>query len=303
MGQLLLQEVGLGQPAVQGQELLAQSAFAVLQVRPAAQQPALPSQQAAGRAALAEALGPAGLIERFVDVAQDVELVVHDPGLGQVLPEALHEGLPHVHAPRPDRPPKLGRQGLDEEPVQGLPPALQPDSQGFAPLQVTDDGEELVALAKRDRIDPEGLQGLPSSARRPAAQDTLIHAAHGLGGQPLFGRHPAHRSRLTVLGHGRLQARRGLGLACQRWEPLGAHPAAATPHPMPLHHQPDLPGPPGQSPDPPLRPAVHVPDRDPAAAADVAGLGRGLPNPEGQRPAPLLRLPGVHPVARQAQNA
>lgn len=155
-GQLLLQEVGLGQPAVEGEALPEARPFVSLQIGPPPQeQPALAAGQTPSFTPLPEELGPPDLVQRLGGVAQDVELVVDDPGVGQMSPEALDEGLPHVHADSADGPAAAGRQGLGEEAVQGLPFALQPHPEGFAALHVADHGQERVALAQGALIDPE----------------------------------------------------------------------------------------------------------------------------------------------------
>src|SRR3989442_56950 len=121
MGELLLEQVGFGEAAVERQQLLDQATLVALQMRPAAQEhPPLAPQQAAGGAALAEELGAPRLVHRVVDVAQDVKLVVDDAGLGQVGPEALRERLPHVDTDGPHGPAPARRQSLGEEAVQGL---------------------------------------------------------------------------------------------------------------------------------------------------------------------------------------
>lgn len=222
---------------------------------------------------------------------------------GQRRAQAQDEGGPHVHADGPDRAATPRGQGLRAEPVQGLPRARPPHPAGVAPLQVADAGEALVPRAERDRIAPTGPQGLTPTARRPAPQDPLVQAADGLGRQPPLGGDPAHRGRLTVPGHRLLPPGRTGGLARYKGQPLSPHPTAAAAHPVDCHPQPTLPGPPGQIPDLPLGPAGHVPDGDPTAAADVGGLLGPLPHPARQRPGLLLRLAGVHPRPRQAQDA
>src|SRR5712692_1135865 len=75
--QLLLEQVGFGEPTVEREELLEIQPLTPLEIAPGAeQQPPLPAQQRPGRAALAEELGPPCFVQRVVDVAQDVELVL-----------------------------------------------------------------------------------------------------------------------------------------------------------------------------------------------------------------------------------
>lgn len=103
VGQWLLKEGGRRESAIEGQPCLHQPALVPLQVGPPAQQqPPLASEQAAGLPAVPEARSPPGLVDRGGDMAQDVERVVHDPGVGQVGPQALEKRSPPVHADGPD---------------------------------------------------------------------------------------------------------------------------------------------------------------------------------------------------------
>src|SRR3989338_2120209 len=119
MGELLLEQVGFGEAPVERQQLFDEAALVALEVGPAPQeQPPLAPQQAAGGAALAEELGAPGLVDGVVHMAQDVKLVVDDPGVGQVRPETLHERFPHVDTDRPHGAPPTWGQGLGEEQVE-----------------------------------------------------------------------------------------------------------------------------------------------------------------------------------------
>src|SRR5438128_1958258 len=109
--ELLLEQIRLGQAAVEGEELAEGLAVLAVEMRPAPQEePALAAHQPPRRAALAKELGPPGLVHGLARMAEDVELVVDEPGVGQVRPKALPKGLPHVHADRADRAPASGRQ-------------------------------------------------------------------------------------------------------------------------------------------------------------------------------------------------
>ncbi len=170
----------LGESAVECEQCLELLPLALLEIAPPPQQqPPLASEHPAGVAALAEELRPSGLVDRVVDMAEDVELVRDDPGVRQVGPETLREGLPHVDTHGPDGAPLAARQGLGEEAVQGLALPLQPDPERFPPLQVADDGQKLVALAKIDLIDPQVPQGPARARRRPPLQHALVHPADG----------------------------------------------------------------------------------------------------------------------------
>jgi hypothetical protein len=64
MRQLLLEQIGFGEPTVEPQQLLDEAALIAVEVRPASQeQPALAAQHAAGFAALAKELGPPRLVD------------------------------------------------------------------------------------------------------------------------------------------------------------------------------------------------------------------------------------------------
>src|SRR5262249_4986216 len=66
LAELVSEEVGLGQPPVEGEELAEGLAVLAVQVGPAPeQQPALAADQGVRLAALAEELRPAGLIDRL----------------------------------------------------------------------------------------------------------------------------------------------------------------------------------------------------------------------------------------------
>ena len=236
-------------------------------------------------------------------MAQDVELVVHDLGVGHMLLEAEPEGLPHVHAHSPDGPPPRRGQGLREELVQGLALTLQPHPQRLPALQVAHHREELDGLAQKDLVHPEVVQRRAGPGRRPAPQRPLVHPPDRLGREAPLDGHAAHRRGLTVLGHHRLQPGCVVGLAVHEGQPFGPYATAATADAMDLDVQPHRPGPPGQIPDPSLRPAVDLAHRDPTAPTDVVGLPGGLPDPQGQRVGRFVGLRGIDPIARQAQNA
>ena len=137
LGQLLLEEIRLGQPAGEGKELAERLPVPAVQGRPAPQEePTLAAHQPPRCASLTEALGPPGLVYGLAGRAEDMELVVHEPGMGQGFLQAEAEGLPHVHAHGPDRPPAPGRQRLGEEAVQRL--ALAPHPERLRRLEVAD---------------------------------------------------------------------------------------------------------------------------------------------------------------------
>ncbi len=77
LGELVSEEVGLGQPPVEGKELAERLAVLPVQVGPAPeQQPALAADQRASFAPLAEELRSPGLVDRLAGMAEDVELVL-----------------------------------------------------------------------------------------------------------------------------------------------------------------------------------------------------------------------------------
>jgi len=87
LGQLLLEEVRLGQAPVEGEEVPEGLAIRPVEIGPTAQeQPPLAADQPAGRSPLPEELRPARLVQRLTGVAEDMELVVDDPRVGEVGP-------------------------------------------------------------------------------------------------------------------------------------------------------------------------------------------------------------------------
>src|SRR5262249_56084325 len=69
LAELVSEEVGLGQPPVEGEELAEGLAVLAVQVGPAPeQQPALAADQRPGLAALAEELRPTGLVHGVIGV-------------------------------------------------------------------------------------------------------------------------------------------------------------------------------------------------------------------------------------------
>jgi hypothetical protein len=121
----LSEQIGLREAAVEGEQAAQGFALLPVEVSPASQQqPALAADESAGFRPLAEELRAAGLIQGLTGMAQDVELVIHDPHVRQMLLQVEPERLPHVEADRADGPAPRRGQGFDEEPVQGLLLAL-----------------------------------------------------------------------------------------------------------------------------------------------------------------------------------
>jgi hypothetical protein len=227
-----------------------------------------------------------------------VELVVDDPGVGQMPAQALHEGLPHVHADGPDEAAAPARQGLGEVAVQRLALALPAHPHRLPGLEVADHGQELHPLTQEDLVHPEVTEGCPRPPGRPAVQDPLVQAPDRGGRQPPLDGHAADRGVLTVLRHRGLQPCRVAGLARQPGDVLCADPTAGTSEAMHLHDQPHRPGAPRQISHPPLGPAVDVPPRLSTPATQIRRVAR-LPNPQRQDAGGFRGLPGVHPIARQ----
>src|SRR5262245_41886035 len=303
-GKLFLEQVGRGQTPVEGEQ--AAEGFALLAVEvgpPAQQQPALAADEPPRLGPLSEEFCPAGLVQGLTGVAQDVELVAHDLGLGQMLPQAEPEGLPHVDTDGADRPAPGWGQGVGEESVQRLLLALAPDPQWLAGFQVTDHRQELRGLAHEELVRAEVAQRRAHAGGGPAAQRPLVHPPDRLRRQAAVRRDALHRGRLTLLRDGRLQPRRVMDLARHEGQPVGPHPTTATAHAMHFHPQPHRPGSPGQIPEPPLGPAVNLAYRDPAASAHVLWRRGHRPNREGQRVGGFVGVPAVDPIAGQPQNA
>ncbi len=167
--ELFFEHVGFSQAPVDGEERAEGLALLPLQVGPAPEQEsAFAAHQPPGLPpALPEELGPMHLVHRGVRVPEHVELVVDDPGLRQVDPQALTEGFPHVHTDRPDALAVVGRQGLGTELIQRLPLSILPHPKGLAPLQVAHHGQELDALAQEELINPEIAHRLAGATGGP----------------------------------------------------------------------------------------------------------------------------------------
>lgn len=74
---MLFEQIGFGEAAVEPQQFGDEAALVSLQMRPPApEQPALAPQQTPGLAAFAEDLGPPCFVDRVVDVAEDMKLVL-----------------------------------------------------------------------------------------------------------------------------------------------------------------------------------------------------------------------------------
>src|SRR5262249_34981740 len=196
--QLLLEIVGLEEPAVESQSLLELTLLGAGEIVPAGQQqPTLAPHQSPQGTLLAEELLSAGLVHGGVDVLHYVELVEDDGRSRQVFPQALQVWFPHVHADRTYPSPAPRRQVLSEEAVQGLTLALRTRPEGFPSLQVRDHREAL-ALTPEDLIDSHVSQRSTWAAVTPGRKSSLIDAEHGLHGQtPLRGDAP-HRCVLAV---------------------------------------------------------------------------------------------------------
>src|SRR5712692_7712405 len=78
--ELLLEQMAFGEPPVEGEKGLELLPFASIEIPPGTeQQPPLAAQHGAGGTAVAEEFSASRFVQRVVDVAQDVEFVVHDP--------------------------------------------------------------------------------------------------------------------------------------------------------------------------------------------------------------------------------
>src|SRR5262249_20569988 len=147
MVELLLEQVGLEQPAVHGQQRHEVAALAAAQAAELGQQqPLLAADRVAVHAAAPEELLLADLVDRLGQVALDVESVEHDLGQGRVGLDRADVALPHVHGNYPEPAASSGAE-LDEERIEGVSFAALADPDHAGSGVVPDDGQVLLVTA------------------------------------------------------------------------------------------------------------------------------------------------------------
>ncbi len=126
------------------------------------------------------------LLSHFVhslpQVADDVELVVHDPRLGGMpsLQGRLAERLPHVHDSQPDSPALLRPEPGEElvQTVLGTVLAAKPD--GTSPFEVANHDPIAVMLADGDLVDADDTRGRATSPAELLSHVLLVQFLDGM---------------------------------------------------------------------------------------------------------------------------
>src|SRR5437660_1350245 len=232
LAERLFEEVGRVQPLVGGQQGLERPPAIERQILPVGQQRVLlPFDEPPLAARHAGVLALADLIEGVAQVAQDMELVEQDAGLGSVARRRQPKGFPHVHDGEA-QPRSFPRAEPRVELIQARLRAIRPAKPDRPlPDEIADDDAVGVPLADRDLVDPDDLW-----ARRPGAAQLLAHVLllQGLHGVPvevqLLGYVPDRRG-ATAPPHVESEALGVEGIVGQAGESFLLHRATAPARP------------------------------------------------------------------------
>src|SRR5690348_8896172 len=164
--ELLLEQVGLEQAAIHGQQLHELATPASRQAPVLGQeQPLLAADRVAVDASTSEELLPAYLLDRLGQIALDVEAVEHDLGQRRMGLHRADVAPPHVHRhhaePAASPAPELGEKAVERVLLAAL---ADPDH--ARPSVIPRDGQELaLAPAVADFVDADHAQRLAKLAR------------------------------------------------------------------------------------------------------------------------------------------
>src|SRR6516165_9202661 len=226
----LLEQIGRMQALVGLEQQLERRLAPVAQVMPPRQQGVLlPLDVAAALPRQAGVFALADLIQRLLQMAQHVELVEDDQGLGGVplLEGAVPERLPHVHDRQPDFRGLLGAQPGVEQVQAGLRAVRAAEPDRPAQQQVADDDPVAVPLADGNLIDADhrrrGRAGLPELL----GHVLLVQLLDGLPIEAQLLGDRLDRAVATALAHVEGETLRVEGVVGEPGEPFGLH--ASTP--------------------------------------------------------------------------
>ena len=160
----------------------------------------------------------AHLVHRLAQVHQDVELVVHDRGLGSValLEGGVAERLPHVHDRHADFAAFFRAQPGKELVQAGLGTVHAAEPDGTTTLQVADDDAVLVPLGDGDFVDADDPRGRGADPAKLLAHVLLVQLLDGVPIEEEF------------LGH-LLDGRLATATAHEEGEPLGVERVVGQP--------------------------------------------------------------------------
>jgi hypothetical protein len=219
-------------------------------------------------AAQPRVLALAHRVERIAQVAHDVELVEHDPGLGGVARRGIPKRLPHIHQRQLDALAPLGTEFV-EELVQARLRAIGPaEPDGALAVEIAHHDPIGVPLADGDLVEANRARRGAGRPPQLLAHVLLVQLLDGLPVELELARHLADRRRPTAAPHEEAEPLCVEGVVGQPVQALllhGVAPRAVHPAHRELEVHPRVPA--RQIADPAHPVVVKRPDRPTARAA------------------------------------
>src|SRR5262249_10763502 len=299
----LLEEVGLEDTPVEGEERVQLLPLAHVEMHPATQeQPPLALDHPPCDAALAEELRAPHPGDRGVRMLHHVELVVDNatpwgPGL-----DAHRERAPHIHARGLNPRALAARQLAPKEGVEGGLCPIRAKPHRLSRVEVAHYGQEFHPLAEIDLIDAHLLERRAPPVSCPPLQIPRADRAPRPRSEPELATRLACSGRFAGQADGVLKPFAEWGFAGQLRDPLDAHATVGTAHSTHLHMHRRPIFPPRQIAHLALADVVDVPHAAATARTDQGASPTLAPDPQPQTLAALIDLMSIDAISRPPQN-